>query len=48
MLTNGEATVDEMVENLSLPIGLIFASLIEMETKRLVKPLPGRRYILLN
>ena len=47
-LTQGEVTVDNMVEELQLSVGTVFATLIEMETKRLVKPLPGRRYALRN
>ena len=45
-LSQGESTVDAIVEALKLPIGSLFATLIEMETKRLVRPLPGRRYAL--
>ena len=45
-LSQGDATVDSMVDDLKLPIGSLFATLIEMETKRLVRPLPGRRYAL--
>jgi len=45
-LSQGESTVDHLVEYLELPVGKLFATLIEMETKRLVKPLPGRRYAL--
>ncbi|MCM8536844.1 MAG: DNA-processing protein DprA [Lentisphaeraceae bacterium] len=47
-LSQGESTVDELVVYLELPVGKIFATLIEMETKRLVRPLPGRRYALRN
>ena len=47
-LSLGEATVDNMVEELEIAVGKAFATLIEMETKKLVKPLPGRRYILLK
>ena len=46
LLNQGDATVDSLVEELDLPVGRVFATLIEMETKRLVKPLPGRRYCL--
>ena len=45
-LSQGEATVDNVVEYLKLSVGTVFATLIEMETKRLVSPLPGRRYAL--
>jgi DNA processing protein len=48
LLSQGESTVDYLVEYLELPVSKLFASLIEMETKRLVKPLPGRRYALRN
>ena len=47
-LSMGEATVDDMVEELEIAVSKIFATLIGMETKKLVKPLPGRRYILLK
>ena len=47
-LSQGEATVDDMVERLEIAVGKTFATLIEMETKKLVKPLPGRRYILVK
>ena len=47
-LSLGEATVDNMVEELEIAVGKAFATLIEMETKKLVKPLPGRRYTLLK
>ena len=47
-LSMGEATVDDMVEELEIAVSKIFATLIGLETKKLVKPLPGRRYILLK
>ena len=47
-LSLGEASVDNMVEELEIAVGKAFATLIEMETKQLVKPLPGRRYTLLK
>lgn len=47
-LSLGEATVDDMVEKLDIAVGITFATLIEMETKKLVRPLPGRRYTLLK
>ena len=47
-LSMGEATVDDMVEELEIAVSNIFATLIGMETKKLVKPLPGRRYTLLK
>lgn len=47
-LSRGEATVDSMFEELELAVGTVFATLIEMETKNLVKPLPGRRYALVT
>ena len=47
-LSRGEASVDNLVEELEIAVGKAFATLIEMETKKLVKPLPGRRYILLK
>ena len=45
-LSQGDASVDTIVEELEMAIGITFATLIEMETKRLVKPLPGKRYTL--
>ncbi|NQZ58179.1 MAG: DNA-protecting protein DprA [Lentisphaeraceae bacterium] len=45
-LSQGDASVDTIVEELEMAIGMTFATLIEMETKRLVKPLPGKRYTL--
>ena len=45
-ISEGDVTVDQLVDALAIPIGTLFATLIDMETKRLVKPLPGRRYTL--
>jgi len=47
-LSQGDAAVDTIVEELGTGVGMVFATLIEMETKRLVKPLPGKRYTALK
>lgn len=45
-LKAGEMSIDNLVEELQAPLGKLFSALIEMETKKLVTPLPGKRYIL--
>ena len=39
-----ESTVDSIIEEVKEPAGKVFATLLTMESKRLVKPLPGKRY----
>jgi len=43
-LEGGEASVDSIVTELDLPVGKTFATLIKMETRKLVEALPGRLY----
>ena len=45
-LSEGDAAIDTIVEKLQLTVGKVLTTLLQMETKRLVKPLPGRRYAL--
>ena len=42
----GECSANEIAIHSELPIGKAFATLIDMETRKLLKPLPGKRYTL--
>ena len=42
----GECSANEIAIHSELPLGKAFATLIEMETRKLLKPLPGKRYTL--
>ena len=46
LLSLGDASVDHLIDELQLAVGKVFSTLVEMETKKLVKPLPGRHYTL--
>ena len=47
-IDRGECSIDQIVHEVQHPLGQTFATLIQMETKRLIQPLPGKRYAVIK
>ena len=45
VLSHEEVSIDDIIQRVSLPVSAVSVALLSLEMKRLVRQLPGRRYI---